>query len=424
MLKKTSRIISVIFITVIIGITVQLPASAATKTFEQFIVSKLESFASTVDVTAYADGDITDENVEDKCEELLEKAREVMLNNPQLFFVNTSAKISSGYGPNASYTAYKITLNFKNVYTIKKSEYAAAKTKFDAAVDKAFAVVNNHMSDIEKALAFHDYLVLNCKYDYAAFTTYKNTGKDKASAHTAYATLVSGISVCEGYAKSYMLLMKKAGIETVCITGKGDGVDHMWNYVKLNKKWYHVDVTFDDPGENDKLGNVSHENLLISDTAVKKTKHSGWTLPSGYAKASSTTYDGYFWKKISSAFVNIGEDWYYVEGGVLKKYNFTSNKSATVKSVSATAKWKDWGNANSYWPGNYSKLAAYNGTLYYNKQDGVYSYNPSTKKEAKIVSAPSTGEIYGIRVNGNVIEYSVKKDPNAADSSIKTKTIK
>ena len=37
------------------------------------------------------------------------------------------------------------------------------------------------------------------------------------------------------------------GLDVQCITGKMEGVSHMWNIIKLDGEYYHVDVTSDDP---------------------------------------------------------------------------------------------------------------------------------------------------------------------------------
>ena len=45
-------------------------------------------------------------------------------------------------------------------------------------------------------------------------------------------------------------MLKLAGIENKIIVGNLDGVAHGWNLVKLNGKWYHLDVTNNDVTSN------------------------------------------------------------------------------------------------------------------------------------------------------------------------------
>jgi len=53
--------------------------------------------------------------------------------------------------------------------------------------------------------------------------------------------------VCEGYARAFQVLCRRAGIPCVLVDGKIRGEDHMWNYVQLQGGWYAVDVTWNDP---------------------------------------------------------------------------------------------------------------------------------------------------------------------------------
>ena len=49
-------------------------------------------------------------------------------------------------------------------------------------------------------------------------------------------------------------------------------MNHIWNLIKIDGKWYHVDVTWDDP-IMDKPGRVKHDNFLRSDDGIKDTDH-------------------------------------------------------------------------------------------------------------------------------------------------------
>ena len=94
------------------------------------------------------------------------------------------------------------------------------------------AVVKPGMSDYQKALALHNWLIRNVTYDYTL--TY----------YSAEHMLLHGTGVCEAYAASYALLMDAVGIPNC----KERGYDHVWNMIQLDGEWYHVDCTWDDPG--------------------------------------------------------------------------------------------------------------------------------------------------------------------------------
>lgn len=78
------------------------------------------------------------------------------------------------------------------------------------------------MTEYEKELALHDYLIENCKYDRRS---YENKEIPQES-FNAYGALCLGTAVCEGYAEAMKLLLNRAGVECHIVTGvsKGSGM--------------------------------------------------------------------------------------------------------------------------------------------------------------------------------------------------------
>ena len=140
------------------------------------------------------------------------------------------------------------------------------------AENDAKAIVNQiikpGMSDFEKAITIHDWLLFNIDYDYS-YSIYDVEG-----------TLDKRVAVCQGYALTFEAMAESAGLEAVFIGGtadNGSGVgyqSHAWNRVKINGIWYNVDVTWDDPGRpgknpSDHSGN-GYDYFLISDAQINK----------------------------------------------------------------------------------------------------------------------------------------------------------
>ncbi len=76
-------------------------------------------------------------------------------------------------------------------------------------------------------------------YDYAFADGWQN--------RTAYGSIVSGYSICQGYSIGFMTLCRKAGLWCVTVSGMaGENEGHMWNMVKLDTGDYHVDITWSD----------------------------------------------------------------------------------------------------------------------------------------------------------------------------------
>lgn len=102
------------------------------------------------------------------------------------------------------------------------------------------SITTNNMSDLDKVKAINRYLVDRYKYD------------DTLVSNNAYSALTTGKTTCQGYAMTAYKMLNLAGIENRIIIGDLEGVPHGWNLVKLNNKWYHLDVTNNDALGNDK----------------------------------------------------------------------------------------------------------------------------------------------------------------------------
>ncbi len=89
--------------------------------------------------------------------------------------------------------------------------------------------------------AIHDYMLLNCAYDYDNFL---NDTLPWVS-YWEEGVIVNKTAVCNGYAYAFKLFMDMLGIECELV-GSGE-LGHIWNRVCLDGDWYMVDVTWDDP---------------------------------------------------------------------------------------------------------------------------------------------------------------------------------
>lgn len=98
-------------------------------------------------------------------------------------------------------------------------------------------------SEYEQVKYINDWIVDNFEYD----TTYKNS-----DIHNIYGAFANKKIVCEGYARTFKYILDGLGIENILVSGtatNSNGVteSHAWNYVKIDGKWYAVDVTWNDP---------------------------------------------------------------------------------------------------------------------------------------------------------------------------------
>lgn len=131
-------------------------------------------------------------------------------------------------------------------------------------------LIKDYMSDYEKELAVHDYLVKNSSYDRRLFS-----GNMPQESYTDYGILVKGVGVCEGYAKAMYRILNSIGIETLFVTGQGIGHDgsvepHAWNIVKIDGEYYQVDVTWDNPLTSSGRKEILHDYFNITDAKMRK----------------------------------------------------------------------------------------------------------------------------------------------------------
>jgi hypothetical protein len=132
-------------------------------------------------------------------------------------------------------------------------------------------VIKPGMSDLEKELALHDYLVFNTTYDYANYLADTVTEES----HQPYGVLVNKIAVCDGFARTMQILLDMVGIENEFVHGDSDGekgwYGHAWNLVRIDGEYFHLDVTFDNIDKNDKeieYDSISHTYFNISDRQI------------------------------------------------------------------------------------------------------------------------------------------------------------
>ena len=194
-------------------------------------------------------------------------------------------------------------------------DVAAMQVKLDQLVDQANTLCQ---TDLEKVFYVHEWLVQNIAYDR------EHLSDGVQDDHNLRGALLEGTAVCDGYAKTYALTLRKLGITGVLVTSKDIG--HAWNMVELDGNWYQVDCTWDDPVDgSDQLGYCMHKHLLCT-TEEMNTNHNddgddsvAFDLENLGTQnivnlATDDTYENTWWKDKKSAIFPCGGDWYYASG--------------------------------------------------------------------------------------------------------------
>ncbi len=301
-----------------------------------------------------------------------------------------------GFMANGGYIKY---VYFSYLYEAK--EYQRMYDECMVAVAEILSDIkgNSSLSDVTKALLIHDRIIERCEYDYNGV----ESGKISNESEEMYGALVNGVATCQGYAYSYMYLLREVGIESyVC---SSERLQHDWNIVILNGKKYHVDVTFDDP-VYDVTGRVYHKYFLLSTSAMKKYDHNA----SDYdATPNDTKYDSYYWRNVETGFQLIGKELYYVNNA-----NGTLNKvGQNTPVLNIDYAWKAPG--GKYWVGNYCRLSSDGVNLFYSGPDSVYIYNPVTHQNNVVYKPNMTGKdtfsIFGFMYDKGYIVCDLYNNP-------------
>ncbi len=309
-------------------------------------------------------------------------------------------------------------------YTMTEEEYNEAQMAIYCELDKIKELLNDGMSDVEKVLCVHDYIASNYEYD---MRIYSNDTDIREQASRNLDTMIAQkTGVCEGYTKLFKFVMDKIGIE--CVTVPSDKNAHIWNKVKINDKWYNIDVTSDDATPN-MSSNILHEAFLVSDSALLKMNdnlHSAWNALKWDGRtpcevADSTDFDNMLVKKAKGPVVYKDGKWYAIGGqtNYIKSYDVNANTAEEVYTASGDYAWFVYGTNNVTWEGAHSSLALFDGNIYFTAPDKVYEFNPNTRTATEIYNFEkenpdktdiSKSYIYGLKIGEDALyaEYSTR----------------
>lgn len=188
-------------------------------------------------------------------DEIFDIRDRVIADHPEFFYLDyENSKYWSNGKLDFRYIDSKENIMTKSQRIESKSSYILAK------------IIKPGMTELEKELAIHDFIVLNTKYDE------KNLEKNTLppSAYNVDGIILDGLGVCEGYAQTFKMLLNKVGIEAIVVSSPE--INHAWNIVKIDGEYYHVDATWDDPVP-DVSGRVLHTFFNVSDRKMLQGKH-------------------------------------------------------------------------------------------------------------------------------------------------------
>ena len=171
-----------------------------------------------------------------------------------------------------------------------------------------------HLSDVDKVMAVHDYLIDHIEYSNPHIRSF------------AYGALIEGKAVCQGYAQSLAMILNNLNVEChtiVAMTKGSNPVLHEWVRVKLDGEWYYIDLTWDDtPWAEDK----NYKYFLINTDMISRDHETGYSLAGG-PEVDGRKYLYYAYKK-QGIFAETKDD---IDKIIRDQINATNQSYTTVK---------------------------------------------------------------------------------------------
>lgn len=317
--------------------------------------------------------------------------------------------LDSGSSPvcslvNGYVTRYSISLKSDCLTDDGMIDYNAVYDKYFAYRKRTASLTGqlNDMSELEKVLAIHEWVVRECDYDYANYLN----GAIPNESYYPDGVLNKGLAVCNGYMLTMTKLLTENGV--ACYNVSSKSMNHGWNIVKVDGKYYHVDSTWDDWGKNDTyLGRGYTRYFLRSDNEFTSyLEHKDWVLREGGSNLpvcdNSGSYPGYIFRNatLSSGSVYIDEIrsfsyynnyWYYIKYNGYKSiqdenndYKFVRKYSLMRSKIDGTEETEVFNNDELNYDGMVNQFI-YGNYMYLATEHNIYKINMKNMSDRQVM---------------------------------------
>lgn len=110
--------------------------------------------------------------------------------------------------------------------------------KVNKWINKAVRYAKKSKTTLGRIKKVNKFLMDSGSYDWKAY----KKGKYHRWDFTAEGLALHKKAVCSGYVSAATLILNRLGVETILVESK----THAWNLVKYGRRWYHLDVTWND----------------------------------------------------------------------------------------------------------------------------------------------------------------------------------
>ncbi len=177
------------------------------------------------------------------------------------------SNINNFVHPYNSYTSIKTLFDETGEITIKVTHLYSNEEidRIDKDIDLLIEnVVKDSMSDKEKILALHDYIINNTKYDIERANSETNSSEYDSA--RILGVLYDHYAICSGYADLMAVILEKLNIPNYKISSE----THVWNALYLDNEWWHLDLTWDDPISTSGKDILDHSYFLIDSKTLRE----------------------------------------------------------------------------------------------------------------------------------------------------------
>jgi len=162
--------------------------------------------------------------------------------------------------------AGEINVNVNYLYTEK--EQKQINTYINNIINDLYKESDD---DYENLKRIHDYIINNTKYDIER----NDSGESKYKSYNAYGPALEGYATCNGYADLMAIILSKLNYQNYKVATTKEEISyesngHIWNAVKIDDEWLHLDLTWDDPVSNDGKDYLYHKYFLVSTEEMAK----------------------------------------------------------------------------------------------------------------------------------------------------------
>lgn len=261
-----------------------------------------------------------------------------------------------------------------------------------AAADILSEILLDDMTDGEKALAMHDWIVTHCSY---GVTQHRDM---------AYGVLVQQEGICRGYARAFAYLAQAAGLASEYTFSTE--LLHAWTLTQLDGSYYCIDPTWDD-NHYERIGFVSHRHCMFSTANERALSHYGEDTD---LVAEGGLYETAPWRDAVTQVIFQGDSMYFIDRSLrLIRCDRESWECETLYTID-----EPWPNFYEDYDSSLSAPATglewIGGRLWFNTPYAILSIKPNGRDlRTALTTDGEDGFICGIALRDGALVWSVSK---------------